>query len=128
MNTVVDWKSVLEYREKIINTRAQSMAEAYFASPDALNIDFNKVFLVYKFAETPEPMIMDAITMMGEQDTARAFFKKVALMVHPDKNGHPLANDVFKKISKALEVSKTLPSFATTNTTTMPTAQTTTVT
>ena len=34
---------------------------------------------------------------------ARFYFKMVAQQVHPDKNRHPLANEVFQKIKAALE-------------------------
>jgi len=70
-----------------------------------LKLTEDKVFLIYKFDETPESMILQAIETMGDKDQARAYFKGIARFVHPDKNGHPLANSVFQKISNALALS-----------------------
>lgn len=81
-----------------------AMAREYLASESAVQMPEDKVFLVYKFLETPEAMIMQGILAMGDQVQARAYFKKIARMVHPDKNRHPLANEVFYKISHALEL------------------------
>lgn len=59
------------------------------------NLTEKKVFLIYKFDQTPEAMIRLAIETMGDRDQARAYFKGVAKMIHPDKNSHPLANQTF---------------------------------
>lgn len=39
--------------------------------------------------------------MSSEQ--ARKYFRSIAVMLHPDKNGHPLANEAFVKIQKAFD-------------------------
>ena len=41
---------------------------------------------------------------MESREEARSYFKKVARMIHPDKNSHPLAGEVFHKISDALKM------------------------
>ena len=81
-----------------------SQAKAYLASESAEPMPEEKVFLVYKFLGTSEAMIMQGILAMGDQTQARSYFKKIARMVHPDKNRHPCANEVFQKISHALEL------------------------
>lgn len=53
-------------------------------------------------------MIMHAIKSSENTNDVRKYFKKIALLVHPDKNSHPLANDVFKKFSDALRVTDEL--------------------
>ena len=40
-------------------------------------------------------MIERCIELMGDMDRARKYFKDIARMVHPDKNSHPLASEVF---------------------------------
>ena len=66
-----------------------AQAREYLASETAEKIPEDQVFLVYKFLETPEAMIMQGILAMGDQVQARAYFKKIARMVHPDKCRHP---------------------------------------
>lgn len=39
--------------------------------------------------------------MMGDSDNTRSYFKKLAKMVHPDKNGHTLAKTSFQKLQEA---------------------------
>ena len=78
----------LKEQEKVINKKAVSLAKEYLAA-NSSDLPFNKVFLVYKFDETPEAMIMQAINTMGDADRARFYFKGIARLVHPDKNSHP---------------------------------------
>ena len=79
-------------------------------STAATTLSKEKVFLIYKFAETSEAMIDSAIREMGDSTQARAYFRKIALLVHPDKNEHPLANTVFQKISNALQMTASVKS------------------
>ena len=55
-------------------------------------------------------MILHAIKNSSDPLEVRKYFKRMALLVHPDKNSHPLANDVFKKFSFALRVTEQLAS------------------
>ena len=80
------------------------MTKEYLAEP-ALEkeTDFQKVFLIFKFAITPEPMIEQFVNEIEDLAKARSYFKKIALNVHPDKNKHVQANEVFQKVARALE-------------------------
>ena len=57
-----------------------------------------------KFSETPDEVILKGMKLMGDSEQTRSYFKKLAKLVHPDKNGHPLSNEVFKKISNATQL------------------------
>lgn len=43
---------------------------------------------------------------MGDSENTRGYFKKIALLLHPDKNAHPLANAIFQKLSNATQLAK----------------------
>ena len=66
-------------------------------------LSFQKIFLVLKFNETPDDLLLAGMKLMGDSEQTRSYFKKLARMVHPDKNGHTLANTVFQKLSNATE-------------------------
>ena len=51
--------------------------------------------MVFKFNETPDDVVLQGMMLMGDSEQTRSYFKKIAKLVHPDKNGHPLANQVF---------------------------------
>ena len=91
----------MQTREKQINQQALLLAKEYMARTG--ESDSQKAFLIYKFANTSEQMIQHAFQQMGNVCQARFYFKSIARFVHPDKNKHPLANEVFQKISTALE-------------------------
>jgi len=61
-----------------------------------------KVFLIYKFHLTSDAMIAQATKPMSFA-AARAYFRKIAQQVHPDKNKHKLAKEVFQKIKMIVE-------------------------
>ena len=65
-----------------------------------------KVFLVFKFNETPDDLVVEGMMLMGNSEQTRSYFKKIAKLLHPDKNAHPLANQVFQKISNATHLAQ----------------------
>ena len=82
------------------------MTKEYLSSPShtTKETDMKKVFLIYKFANTPNEMLQSYIEQIDDRHQAHSYFKKIARMVHPDKNKHHLANEVFVKVQGALEV------------------------
>ena len=44
---------------------------------------------------TPEDIIVEGMLRIGTCETLHQFYKKLAKMLHPDKNSHKLANEVF---------------------------------
>ena len=97
--------------EKSINQRALNLSKEYLASlsKTARNdekLSSQKIFLIFKFNETSEEVLLESLKLMGDSENTRSYFKKIALLVHPDKNGHPLANAVFQKLSNATQLAK----------------------
>lgn len=89
----------LQKHEVETNKKARDQAVLYMASnPET---DFNKVFLIYKFDATPHDIIVQGLLNFAGFDALNQYYKKLAKMIHPDKNTHDLANAVFQKISQA---------------------------
>mmetsp|Transcript_25862 Transcript_25862/g.34601 ORF Transcript_25862/g.34601 Transcript_25862/m.34601 type:complete len:312 (+) Transcript_25862:1034-1969(+) len=92
--------------EEQINRRASALAKAFLSSLNAAErqndkLSFQKVFLALKLSETPNEMLLEGLKLMGDSEQTRSYFKKLAKLVHPDKNGHPLAHQSFQKLSDA---------------------------
>ena len=62
--------------------------------------------MVLKFSETPDDVVLKGMKLMGDSEQTRSYYKKLALLVHPDKNGHHLSGEVFKKISNATQLAQ----------------------
>lgn len=62
--------------------------------------------MVIKFSETPDDVVLKGMKLMGDSEQTRSYYKKLARLVHPDKNGHPLSSEVFKKISNATQLAQ----------------------
>ena len=69
-------------------------------------IAFENVFLVYKMKMTKFDTIKRHMQAMDSFEAANSYFKKLALLLHPDKNCHPLAEQVFKKVKEAFDDAK----------------------
>jgi len=57
---------------------------------------YKEAFLVYQFLEVDlekSQQILDCFTVKEK----KSGFKKVALVLHPDKNKHPLSKEAFQK-------------------------------
>lgn len=99
----LDSSEYLRSLEQSINAKATSLAKAFLASLSESEradekLSYQKVFLVLKFNETPEDVLLAGMKLMGDSEQTRSYFKTCARLVHPDKNGHPLANTVFQKL------------------------------
>ena len=58
---------------------------------------------MFKFNLTPEDIIIEGMLRLGTYETLHQFYKKLAKMLHPDKNEHELANKVFQKVTQAYQ-------------------------
>ncbi len=65
-------------------------------SDNPVEKDNDKVYLVYKFLNTPSDILQEGLYQMLERQEANAYFKKLAKQLHPDKNAHPLAKEAFQ--------------------------------
>ena len=66
------------------------------------HLNFDQVFLIYKFMETPLPILIEGMSSKP-LDKMKKYFKSIAIQLHPDKNCHPKAKEAFQKIQKAME-------------------------
>jgi hypothetical protein len=105
----------------MINKRAQAQAKSFMSevsenrwqsdpiknsdvTDKLLGLKFDQVFLVYKFIETPIEMLAEGMGRLPKE-TAKKYFRTIALQLHPDKNAHPSAKEAFQKMQQALELS-----------------------
>lgn len=90
----------LQRQEQQINEQARVQAQAYFDShPDECK--FDQVFLTYKFLLTPSELLVGGMECKAPEDIKR-YFRNIAKLLHPDKNGHPSAKDAFQKLLSAV--------------------------
>ena len=66
----------------------------------------DQAYLVYKFLQTPQEVLVLAMTQMQPQ-VLNHFYRKLAIQLHPDKNRHPQATDAFQVVQAAMESAKT---------------------
>ena len=95
-------------QERNNNSKFTELARSYLAKHQSYDakLTFDKVFLVYKFNATSQENLINGMENMESLDQANQYFKKAALLIHPDKNSHPLAETVFKKLRQSYETAK----------------------
>jgi hypothetical protein len=57
-------------------------------------LTFDQVFLIHKFIETPQEILVEGMSKMPTE-SLKKYFRMVALQLHPDKNSHPLSKSAF---------------------------------
>ena len=60
-------------------------------------IEFEKIVETYKLLIVPDNTLQCLLQAMG-RDAARKEFRRVAMLIHPDKNSHPSAKIAFQKL------------------------------
>ena len=93
----------LQQLEIKVNQKAQVEANSYLSKNNQSCQNYQKVFLIYKFDATPAEVIQQGLLKLKSQEELSKFYKDLAKLTHPDKNDHPLANQVFQKISHAYQ-------------------------
>ena len=63
--------------------------------------EFERVYLTYKFEFSPAEVIRQGLLKLQSHESMTRFYRELAKKIHPDKNDHPLANQVFQKISQS---------------------------
>lgn len=92
--------SELQRQEQEINEQARVQAQEYFANHPEEST-FDQVFLTYKFMLTPSELLVGGMECKSAEDIKR-YFRNIAKLLHPDKNGHPSAKDAFQKLLSAV--------------------------
>ena len=62
--------------------------------------------MVYKMKSTKQDSIRKYMEALDSFENVNSYFKKLALHLHPDKNCHPLAEQVFKKVKEIYDTVK----------------------
>jgi len=99
--------STLEYFQRI-DYEIESLAKKYtleFMSQKTFNgeISFQQILQVYKIVIMPEEILQTYMFNLNA-DTLRSEFRRMAKIIHPDKNKHPQAGNAFQKIYKVYEI------------------------
>ncbi len=100
-------EDVLVYFQKIdreVELLAQKETEKYMANKDEnVQVTLQQVMQINKVLITPEE-ILQKYMMNLNQDLLKSEFRRMAKILHPDKNGHPMAGNAFQKIYRVYEV------------------------
>jgi len=99
--------STLEYFQRI-DYEIESLAKKYtteFMSRKEFSgdITYHQILQVYKIVIMPEEILQSYMFNLNA-DTLRSEFRRMAKMIHPDKNKHPQAGNAFQKVYKVYEV------------------------
>ena len=102
LNLEEELRELTGYDLSEINKRAQKLTSLFFArqSDDiASRISFNQAFKVYQILSFPDDLLPRQSRIGREQ--SGSIYRKLALEIHPDKNGHPMASQAFQKFNEA---------------------------
>jgi hypothetical protein len=99
--------SMMEYFQRI-DFETESLAKKYtiqFMSQKDFSgdISYQQILQVYKILIMPEQVLQTYMFNLNG-DALRAEFRRMAKIIHPDKNKHPQAGNAFQKVYKVYEV------------------------
>jgi len=99
--------STLEYFQRI-DYETENLAKKYtihFMSQKEFTgeINYQQILQVYKIMIMPEEILQTYMFNLNA-DTLRSEFRRMAKIIHPDKNKHPQAGNAFQKIYKVYEI------------------------
>lgn len=80
-----------------VELKAQYETQMFMAS-DSVKCDRDNAYQVYKIIYMPSEILQASFQSVG--DGLNSCFRKMAILVHPDKNSHPLSNRAFQKLSQ----------------------------
>jgi len=100
-------EDVLAYFQKVdleVEVVAKKDAEGFMAQKDlSAGISFQQALQVYKILIMPED-ILEKYMMSLSPEILKGEFRRMAKVIHPDKNKHPKAGNAFQKVHKVYEV------------------------
>jgi len=99
--------SVLEYFQRM-DYEIEKLARKYsleFMSRKEFtgDIGYQQILQVYKILIMPEEILQNYMFNLGP-DNLKSEFRRIAKIIHPDKNKHPQAGTAFQKVYKVYEV------------------------
>jgi hypothetical protein len=77
--------------------RAQGAEDDIDGCCGSSHIEFEKIVETYKLLIVPDNTLQGYLQAMG-QEAARREFRRIAMLIHPDKNSHPNAKIAFQKL------------------------------
>jgi hypothetical protein len=80
--------------ENQINIRSKELTMEFLQRNRQFEELSDQVFLVYKFINTPIHIIKKGIEAKDNRN-AKRYYRKIVMLIHPDKNKHPQAKDAF---------------------------------
>jgi hypothetical protein len=99
--------SVLEYFQRMdyeIEKLAQKYSLEFMSRKEFTgDIGYQQILQVYKILIMPEEILQNYMFSLGA-DTLKSEFRRIAKIIHPDKNKHPQAGTAFQKVYKVYEV------------------------
>jgi hypothetical protein len=90
-------KSTLSEILAQVELKAQYETQQFMAS-NSSTCDAGNAYQVFKIIYMPREILQASFQSVG--DGLNSCFRKMAILVHPDKNSHPLANRAFQKLSQ----------------------------
>jgi len=99
--------SVLEYFQRMdfeIEKLAQKYSLEFMSRKEFIgDMSYQQILQVYKILIMPEEILQNYMFSLGG-DTLKSEFRRIAKIIHPDKNKHPQAGTAFQKVYKVYEV------------------------
>jgi hypothetical protein len=83
------------YAAEYIGVYSERQGE--ISDQNAIGVLFLKIVEVYKLLIIPENTLRSLFRNLGS-DATRQEFRRIAMLVHPDKNCHPQAKIAFQKL------------------------------
>lgn len=99
--------SVLEYFQRMdfeIEKLAQKYSLEFMSRKEfAGELSYQQILQVYKILIMPEDILQNYMFSLSA-DMLKSEFRRIAKIIHPDKNKHPQAGNAFQKVYKVYEV------------------------
>jgi hypothetical protein len=99
--------STQEYFQRVdfeIETLAKKHSKEFMAQKEFKNdVEYTQILQVYKIIIMPEQVLQFYMFNLNA-DALKSEFRRMAKIIHPDKNKHPQAGAAFQKIYKVYEV------------------------
>jgi hypothetical protein len=84
-----------KHTEEYFRLKSKQIEQEQATSADAT--EYEKILETYKLLIMPDKTLLEILSSLGREE-AKKEFRRVAMLVHPDKNSHPNAKIAFQKI------------------------------
>jgi len=106
VNQGMSEEDILAYFQKIdseVEALAKKNTLEFMSKKDICkNISYQQTLQVYKILIMPEDILQKYMLSLSP-DILKSEFRRIAKIIHPDKNSHPNAGNAFQKIYKVYE-------------------------